>query len=87
MKLDVQVLEEDPKIDVRLAAALAASLCLSFTGHVQGSPKALVQLAIANGICRLNPSLDMIPSVQASLWVFGDTDHLLHVDGSARELD
>ena len=87
VKLDVQVLEEDPKIDARLATALAASLCLSLTGHVQGSPKALVQLAIANGSCRLNPSLDMIPSAQASLWVFGDTDHLLHVDGSARELD
>lgn len=87
VNLHIQVLEEDARVDIRLAAALAASLCLSLTGLVQGSPKALVQLAVIDGQCQINPSQDLIKSAQANLWAFGDAEHLLYVDGSARELD
>jgi polyribonucleotide nucleotidyltransferase len=87
VNLHVQVLEEDARVDTKLAAALAASLCLSLTGLVQGSPKVLVQLAVIDGLWKINPNQDLIPSAQANLWVLGDTEHLRYVDGSARELD
>lgn len=87
VELSLQVLSDDPQVDPLLAAVMAASAALGIAGVPLDAPLILARLARVDGQFLVNPYTRELGQSQCDLWVCGDSLHVTHVSGHARELD